>query len=37
LFVSIGDADGTPRIALPHEPADAHKRVRLGSVELVAP
>jgi hypothetical protein len=37
LWVSIGDADGTPRIALPHDPTDVQKRVRIGSVALVIP
>ena len=37
LWISIGDADGTPRIALPHDPTDVQKRVRIGSVQLVIP
>jgi len=34
LFVSIGDPDGTPRIALPHDNADRHRRYRLGRIRV---
>lgn len=35
VFVSVGDRDGTPRIALPLDHADAHRRYRLGQIQLV--
>ncbi len=34
-FISVGELDGTPTIALPHEPVDSHRRICLGSVELL--
>jgi hypothetical protein len=37
LFVSIGSAIGTPKIALPHEGDDGQRRVRLGQVRVLPP
>ena len=34
LFVSVGQRDGTPRIAMPLDGDDGQKRYRLGSIEL---
>ncbi len=36
LFVSVGDRDGTPRIALPIEGDDGQRRYRVGRIELTA-
>ncbi|HEX2971343.1 MAG TPA: DUF4832 domain-containing protein, partial [Tepidisphaeraceae bacterium] len=36
VFVSVGDRDGTPRIALPLEGHDGHRRYRLGQMEVLA-
>ncbi len=35
LFVSVGLRDGTPRIALPYDGEDGHRRYELGEVEVV--
>jgi hypothetical protein len=32
LYVSIGDRDGTPRIALPLDKEDGHRRYNLGTI-----
>lgn len=37
LFISIGDRDGTPRLALPLDHIDGHRRYHLGSIDLVEP
>jgi hypothetical protein len=37
LFVSIGERDGTPRIALPLAGDDGQRRYRLGSIVLLDP
>jgi hypothetical protein len=34
LFVSVGDRDGTPRLALPLPDADGKRRYRLGEIEI---
>ena len=34
LFVSVGQRDGTPRIALPYTDDDGHKRYRLGTITV---
>ncbi|MFC1538677.1 DUF4832 domain-containing protein [Candidatus Latescibacterota bacterium] len=34
LFVSVGQRDGTPSIALPYPDNDGHKRYRLGTITL---
>jgi hypothetical protein len=36
VFISVGSRIGTPRIALPLEAADGHRRYRLGRVEVLA-
>jgi hypothetical protein len=36
-FLSVGDADGTPRIALPHAGDDGHRRYHLGRIALTPP
>jgi len=35
VHVSVGDRDGTPRIALPLTHDDGHRRYRLGTVSCV--
>jgi hypothetical protein len=35
VYVSVGDRDGTPRIALPLPDGDGHRRYRLGRMRLV--
>jgi hypothetical protein len=35
VFVSVGQRDGTPRIALPLAGDDGQRRYRLGSIALV--
>ena len=35
IYVSIGDRDGTPRIALPLKQDDGHRRYRLGTLSCV--
>jgi hypothetical protein len=35
VFVSVGDRDGTPRIALPLADSDGHRRYRLGGIEVL--
>ena len=37
LFISVGMRDGTPKIALPLEGDDGHRRYRLGTVTLQSP
>ena len=32
VFVSVGEADGTPRVALPLPEDDGHRRYRLGRI-----
>jgi hypothetical protein len=34
VFISVGDRDGTPRLALPLADSDGHRRYRLGSVKI---
>jgi hypothetical protein len=34
VFISVGDRDGTPRLALPLKDGDGHRRYRLGTIEL---
>jgi len=34
VFLSVGQQDGTPRIALPLEGEDGQRRYRLGQVEV---
>ena len=36
LFISVGQRDGTPRIALPLPGDDGQRRYRLGSIKLAA-
>ena len=36
VFISVGDRDGTPRLALPLAGNDGHRRYRLGTI-TVAP
>ncbi len=36
VFVSVGLLDGTPRIALPLEGEDGHRRYPLGTIEILA-
>lgn len=36
VYVSVGDRDGTPRIALPHDNGDGHRRYRLGKIQVPA-
>jgi hypothetical protein len=36
VFVSVGQRDGTPKIALPLDNADGHRRYRLGRVQIVS-
>jgi len=35
VFVSVGTADGTPRIALPLDKGDQHRRYELGRIEIL--
>ncbi len=35
LFISMGELDGTPVVALPLDGGDGHRRYRLGSVQVV--
>jgi hypothetical protein len=35
VFLSVGDRDGTPRLALPLTDSDGHRRYRLGSVNVM--
>jgi len=35
LLISVGGADGTPRIALPHDGGDGSRRYRLGEITVV--
>jgi len=35
VFVSVGAADGTPRIALPLPEGDGHRRYKLGAIEVL--
>ncbi len=37
VFVSVGDLDGTPRIALPYSEEDNHRRYELGRIKLLPP
>ncbi len=37
VFISVGERDGTPRIALPLAGGDAHRRYPLGKLEVTAP
>ena len=37
VFVSVGQRDGTPVIALPLPDDDGQRRYRLGKIELVQP
>ena len=34
VFISVGERDGTPRLALPLADADGHRRYRLGAVNV---
>jgi hypothetical protein len=34
VYISVGDRDGTPRLALPLAEADGHRRYRLGSITI---
>ena len=34
VFISVGDRDGTPRLALPLKEDDGHRRYRLGAISL---
>jgi hypothetical protein len=35
VYVSVGTRMGTPRIALPHDNGDGHRRYRLGSLRVI--
>ena len=35
VFVSVGDRDGTPRLALPLSDGDGHRRYRLGTLTII--
>lgn len=37
VFISVGQRDGTPRIALPLPGEDGHRRYKLGQVEVLPP
>lgn len=34
LFVSIGTREGTPRLALPYDASDGHKRYKVGTIKV---
>ena len=36
VFISVGERDGTPRIALPLPNGDRHRRYKLGNIEITA-
>ncbi len=37
VFISVGERDGTPQVALPLQDDDGHRRYRLGTITLTSP